>query len=322
MSIPKAFEKLLPNKQNAESFELVITTSNSDGSPYDPLPYGAISNLSVISKRHQGGIQKLPYGGYAVSGSANDQSYLYFTDALLCVQKVILTSSTFNHGGGFQVVGNILVVGLEKIGQKDGGSEVKFYKIFDDPTDPASLNPICIDPMTIQRSGDNDTAGACGLCDYNNGALLVVANWHAERLDFYTADVPVKSLPEQTSPAFTLINSFPNNSGSYQNLNLFPDPVINTTAWLVAMSSDYLPKRHDRADLYKLETTSENGVSLSQTISNKHFYRNVSGPRFLYGSGCSYDSTSGQFEIFDIEKQFSTYNPRKSRCCLWGKYNH
>lgn len=319
MSITDAFEKLLSDKDNAENFELFITTTDRNGSPYHPLPNGAISSLPKVSDRHQEGIQKLPHGGYVVSGGANSQSYLFFTDKSLHVQKVVLTSSTFNHGGGLQIVGNILVVGLEKIDKKEGGSEVKFYRIFDNPSDATSLNPTSIDPLTIHRSGGNDTAGACGLCDYEGGSLLVVANWDAERLDFYTASVSVQNLSAQTSSVFTLINSLPNESGAYQNINLFPDPVSSGTAWLVAMSSDSV-ERHDRADLFRVETTGGE-ISLTQIISNKHFHRNTDGPRFLYGSGCFYDSALEQFEVFSVEKQFSSDDPRKSRCCLWGKNN-
>lgn len=320
MSIKDAFDKLLSDEDNAGNFELFITTTNRDGSPYHPLPNGSISNFSFFSDRHQGGIQKLPQGGYVVSGSANSQSYLYFTDESLHVQKVVLTSSTFNHGGGLQIVDNILVVGLEIIGERTGGSEVKFYRIFDNPSDPTSLNPISIDPLTIHRSGANDTAGACGLCDFEGGSLLVVANWDAERLDFYTAGVSVQNLSAQTSSVFTPINSVPNESGAYQNINLFTDPVSSGTAWLIAMSSDTRLGNHDRADLYKVETTGS-GISLTQIIPNKHFHRNISGPRFLHGSGCFYDSALEQFKVFSIEKQFSSGNPRKSRCCLWEKYD-
>lgn len=88
------------------------------------------------------------------------------------------------HAGGFQVVDEILAVGLED-NQDRLRSEVQFWDLRD-PSRPRQLTH-----LTVRREGDRPgdmTAGAVGLLIRENDALLCVANWDAAALDFYRSN--------------------------------------------------------------------------------------------------------------------------------------
>jgi hypothetical protein len=87
------------------------------------------------------------------------------------------------HAGGMQLVGNVLVVGLEDNQQKTR-SEIQFWNVAD-PSKPAQLKH-----LTVERSGapKDKTAGAVGLAELGPGHLLAVANWDSRAIDFYTSN--------------------------------------------------------------------------------------------------------------------------------------
>jgi hypothetical protein len=91
-------------------------------------------------------------------------------------------SPPLRHAGGIQLVGDVLVVGLEDNQQKQR-SEVQFWN-FEDPKQPRQLAH-----LTIRRSGEpkDKTAGAVGLVAEGNRHLLAVANWDSRAVDLYAS---------------------------------------------------------------------------------------------------------------------------------------
>lgn len=88
------------------------------------------------------------------------------------------------HPGGMQLIGRYLVVGVED-NQEKRRSQVQFW----DVSNP--LAPALRAPLTVARESTtpkDKTAGAVGIVRRESDHLLVVANWDARALDFYTSN--------------------------------------------------------------------------------------------------------------------------------------
>ncbi|HEX3726023.1 MAG TPA: hypothetical protein VHV08_07255, partial [Pirellulales bacterium] len=87
------------------------------------------------------------------------------------------------HAGGIQLLGDILVVGLEDNQQKTR-SEIQFW-------DTSALGHLApLRHLTIRRHGEPKakTAGAVGIIERMGDCLLAVANWDSRAIDFYLSN--------------------------------------------------------------------------------------------------------------------------------------
>jgi hypothetical protein len=168
--------------------------------------------ISYPSGGHLQGIQRLSNRPgneltYVISGSADDESFFIIIEktsaaspqedggngnplkdipgafanaAVLCVHKV--AGKPYQHAGGLQVIGDVLVIGAEDDDNKDK-SKVFFYNL-EDPANPVKL------PVEIDRAGDSKkaTAGAVGIVKREADHLLAVGAWDSKTIDFYLSN--------------------------------------------------------------------------------------------------------------------------------------
>ena len=170
---------------------------------------------------HLQGLQAINNGSlYVLSGSSDTEAYLMTVDrpSLMAIEKINITRNNLPHAGGFQVIGNYLVVGLEH--SKNKGSVVLLYEV--------NGSSLLFNRKLVTREG-SDTAGAVGIVKLESGEfLMVVSTWDSENVDIYKSD---KEPLGQASCTFGKIGRWnkesadksrwiDDNWGSYQNLNL------------------------------------------------------------------------------------------------------
>lgn len=254
-----------------------------------------------------------------------------------------------NHLGGCQVVETgreeeVLAVGYGRLNYEDdshGTSTVFFYQL--------GPRPQIITRLTIDRwAAGNNAADAVGLTrsvaldGTPAGWLLVVANYQAQRLDFYTAPGTVFDDDPNSTDHFTPAGSWAasirlyttikdTNWEAYRNVNLFTQS--NGSLWLIGMHmSDQ--KNEDWADLYSLYNpdilgtawgtwalgsstpSPASGWSLTK-MGKMHFTRKHDGPRFEYGAGYYYNDATQCFEVYDCEGHLSGSGRTQIRCSRW-----
>lgn len=270
-----------------------------------------------IGDYHQQSIQRVPSGGFAVSGSSASSGYLYFTNRSNIITKIVTPrKGSFNHLGGFQIAQGFLAVGYESYEAGEfGTSKILFYDIAD-LTRPRSLPHLEID-----RSSASSTAGAVAMCLDGREWLLLVGNWNCNRLDFYRSDSD--NLRAATS-SFKLVGQWTKardglastiddyNWGKYQNINLFRQR--DGKIFFIGMHSNISIGQEDWADLYRVDFGRKVAIT---KVSKKHFHRNGTGPRFRYGSGAYWNSRKGKFEVYACEGNLSGSASSISRCNLW-----
>jgi len=278
------------------------------------------AGYSGDSTWHQQGIQKTARGEFIVSGSSPETGYLYFTDVARTIVKVVIpristeppSPQVCNHLGGFQVAGDFLAVGYERFQSKSSGtSKILLYDIAN------IFSPVALDHLTITRARSGDTAGAVALIFLGDCWLVLVANWDAARLDFYTsnsADLRHSATRFSTLPRWSWakgINGFgsgsvDNNWGGYQNINLFTQagsPPRLEDLWFVGMHENW-------ADLYQLSLGA--GAPLVTKRGKKQF---GGGHGFTSASGFFYDTNVRAFEVYSAETHFG--NGTTSRVDRW-----
>lgn len=259
---------------------------------------------------HQQGIQKTSRGEFVVSGSSPEVGYIYFTNSARTIMNVVTPRKSTeppnpkncNHLGGCQVADNFLAVGYERFENKsEGTSKILFYDI-------ANISsPIALDHLTITRTRSGDTAGAVALIFLGDCWLVLVANWDAARLDFYTSnstDLRNNATRFTTSPVWGWSKSthgfgsgsIDNNWGGYQNINLFSEagaaPRLDNL-WFVGMHENW-------ADLYNLKLGI--GGPVVTKMGKKQF---GGGESFTSASGFYYDATTRAFEVYAAEAHIS-----------------
>ena len=273
---------------------------------------------------HQQAIQRTARGEVVISGSAQDSGYLYFANADRAIVHLITPQhETFNHLGGLQIVDELLAVGYQRATiDSQGSSEVLFFDIDD------ICQPVALDHLTIERTQAGDRADGVALVKLQECWLVVVADQHAARLDFYLSTsldlhnpntrftpTPVASWSKAANGLGP--GSIDQNWGAYQNFNLFSQvgqPPHADDLWLVGMHTTLFPVLEDWADLYHLNF-SKSGVVLTKK-GKKRFTRSGNGPGFLYGSGFYFDRAARAFEVYACEAQLGD-NATIMRCNLW-----
>ena len=163
---------------------------------------------------------------YFFSGSSNNQSYYAIANAgtkkVLSVNKFL--DDPYRHAGGFQIMKNLLAVGIEDNILVDK-SKVLLYQIIDPEKPDLKLL------KTIERSGPAKryTAGCVAIAKQKKDIWIAVGNWDTKNIDFYS--IPSKRLKDSKAN-FKLIYSFDSEKinaenwiekswFSYQNINLF-----------------------------------------------------------------------------------------------------
>ncbi len=163
-------------------------------------------------------------------------------------------SPPLRHGGGMQLVGDILAIGLEDNQQKTR-SEIQFWNVAN------SDDVVQLKQLTIRRNGapKDKTAGAVGLVQREQDHLLAVANWDSRAIDFHVSNSKPLNDPQcqfkfdvrwqvdvadkrgwKPDPSF----------GSYQSINLVSDTHRNL--FLIGFQTD--PGNKDVADLFSIDT--------------------------------------------------------------------
>jgi hypothetical protein len=176
------------------------------------------------------------------------------------------------HAGGMQLIGDYLAVGVED-NQDKRRSQVQFW----DVSDPFS--PQLRSPLTVVREGGtakNQTAGAVGIVRRVDDHLLVVANWDAEALDFYTSNGrPLRDddcrfvFAARWSRDRAIKSDWEpdRNWGSYQSVNLVCDREFNV--FLLGFSTDNVGR--DFIDLYAVDL-SRDPTAMIRKLSNKQMF--------------------------------------------------
>jgi hypothetical protein len=281
--------------------------------PYGPadLAFTLSAGLAVpdgargSSRWHQQGIQRLPSGGWAVSGSAPGIGYLYCADANGTIYHTHCPAlGNFNHLGGFQIADGIMAVGYERFENgANGHSRILFF-------DVRSGIPARLPHLDLERSTPGDTAGAVGLWFIGDRWLLLVANWNAARLDFYRStshDLFAPGTRFEATPTWRwsksthgfATGSIDDNWAPYQSINLFTqtgEAVGMDRLWFVgthAVAGD------DWADLYALDLSGAQPVITK--VANKHVYNSGGSQSLQHAGGLAYDTTAAAFELYAMQ---------------------
>jgi hypothetical protein len=189
----------------------------------------------------------------------------------------------FQHCGGCQSFGNILVVGVEDPDKKQT-SEVQFWDF--------TRFPVQLVPMTIPRSGPEfvSTAGAVGMTTLGRGAVLAVASYDADTIDFYASEGdPLRGSPFELRLTWTLdgadkANWIDGNFGAYQNVNL----VTQADGQLFLVAFHRSDSGDDWMDLYAINLDVAPSSALTK-VGKKHMYCTL-GCDFDKGAGISIES--------------------------------
>jgi hypothetical protein len=198
----------------------------------------------------------------------------------------------FSHAGGCQAFGNLLALGLEN--SDENTSEVQFWNLKGAPEAV---------PPTIQRcrTGKTCTAGAVGITSFGKGAVMAVASYNADTVDFYTSEAdPFSGSPFNKS--FTWTESNANKSGwldknfaQYQNINLITDQ--DQKLWMVGFDRDQL-SHFDWMDLYTIDLTAEPN-SVFRKAAKKHMY--CSDDVQLGVAGGIYIASEDEFDVYAVK---------------------
>lgn len=184
------------------------------------------SGVTFPQGGHFQGIQW--FAGQALLGitsSSNSEAYFVACDMTSDGQNgraraPVTMSWYFDHCGGCQSFGNVLVAGVED-SHTNRTSEVQFWDF--------TRFPMQLVQMTIPRSGPEfvSTAGAVGMTTLGWGTVLAVASYNASTLDFYTSEGdPFQGSPFNLRLTWTAdeadeTNWIPDHIfGHYQNINL------------------------------------------------------------------------------------------------------
>ena len=251
---------------------------------------------------HFQGIQRLGSTGHRLFITSSSDTQAYFVPCDMnrggtggrANPPISLAHSPLTHAGGCQIVGDTLVVGVEDFGSRRS-SEVQFWSVGRAPTQVTSL--------TIRRNGPEkvSTAGAVGMTSYRTGAVLAVATWNAETVDFYTTVADPCRNPRATiefrktwSKAGANRNGWiDGNFGAYQCVNLVTqrDGGIFLIAFNRSGGDDWM-------DLFSVDVDAPPATMLKK-LAKKHMFCS-DGCSFEHGAGL-YIPGSTHFEAYAVK---------------------
>ena len=197
----------------------------------------------------------------------------------------------FNHAGGCQAFGRVLVTGIEN-SNTETNSEIQFW---DFAGVPGQL------PMTIPRpgAGHKHTAGAVGMTSFGRGTALAVATFNAATVDFLTSEGdPFNGSP--LTPKFTWTEEkahkkgwIDQNFGEYQSINL----ITQESDGQLFMGGCNRSGHSDWMDLFSVNLEGKAESALTK-LAKKHMYC-TSEVGFDGGTGIFIPSSEG-FEVFAV----------------------
>ena len=224
------------------------------------------------------------------------------------------------HPGGFQIIGDFMVVGVED-DQEKMRSQIQFW----DLSEP--LQPILKTPLTVFRNSKSKkekTAGAVGICKRKSDHLLAVGNWHSSTVDFYRSNgYPLnddrcrfedKPIIRWDKDKANTKDWKPNRRwGTYQSINLFADDSYNI--YMVGFNRFW---RRDFADLFVVDIRKPT-KKMIQKLDNKHM-KLKGGATFLHAGGLLIKS-SQELQFYSCGKGNRPgswpergFGPRSSTC--------
>ena len=191
-------------------------------------------------------------------------------------------SPPLRHAGGIQLLGNLLVVGLEDNQQKTR-SEIQFWNVAK-PEQPVQLKH-----LTIRRSGvpKDKTAGAVGIVKREKDHLLAVANWDSRAIDFYASNGKPLDDPNcrfELEVRWRAASAEKENwqpdkvYGKYQALNLIADAEQN-----LFLIGPHTASGKDFLDLFAIDMRAEPN-RLLRKLKSKRIQLPLSN-HFLYAGG-------------------------------------
>ena len=211
------------------------TASIGDNSIFDFHPEKSrfISFKNDLNIPQQGGhiqgiqlYQKAGKSWYFFTGSSAHQSYLAVADGeskkVVSVQKLL--DEPYRHAGGFQIMDDLLAVGIEDNEAKDK-SLIQMYRILN--AEKGELKLL----QQIERKGKYKmmTAGSLALTQMGIYLYLCVGNWDNHDLDLYRLPLNKLESPNQEFERVASVNSEELDRSnwvekswfSYQNMNFF-----------------------------------------------------------------------------------------------------
>ncbi len=302
---------------------LVLSAQNNDKNPATTDIPKAYENVHVertkvpfknpdFDIRNQGGhLQGVQYYTNGtkeyviVSGSSDSSSYYAMIDITDSVQKVVrynvLMQTPYDHAGGFQVIGDFLVIGVEDNLDKNT-SKILFYNISNPGV--SDVSPV----LTIDRDGEfkTKTAGAVGITFYDTQHLLAVATWDANTIDFYWSNAKPLGDPDCK---FELIQTYTPTKGekdewvdkwwrNYQGINLFTG--VDGKMYMMAF---FRSKDGNFVDLYEVSFSQETLKFTLKKTTSKQFYV-ADGNNFRNGGGVRLVGPE-ELNIYTIPKNIS-----------------
>lgn len=187
------------------------------------------------------------------------------------------------HAGGIQLLGDVLVVGLEDNRTKDR-SELQFW-------DVSNLNDWQqLKHVTISRSGPpkTKTAGAVAIVSHGDRVLVAAANWDSRDIDFYqSTHADLTNTDCQFEPAGHWSVRDADTSdwmpdaqfGSCQAINL----IEQSDGHLYLMGFHQPSRDRDAADLFQLDLSADSPHLLRKVSSRQITLSD--GVHFKYGGG-------------------------------------
>lgn len=226
-----------------------------------------------------------------ISGSSDKAGYYVMVDLgkarLVRYNKIDITP--YDHAGGFQLVGDFMVIGVEDNLNKDA-SKIVFYNL--SKPGESDLKPT----HTILRGKafKSKTAGAVGISQYRDHHLMAVLSWDAATVDFYKSNgKPIRDSAFEMSLVYTWLPVVENKKdwsssswSSYQAVSLFAG--ANDNLYLFGFARKGF---QDVADLFEVQE-SQGRYSL-QKIGTRQF--KAGKYSFRYGAGMSISSQGKLF---------------------------
>lgn len=279
---------------------------------------------------HLQGIQKLNANHLVISGSSDQTPYFFvvkiddwsdyqqdkgFNGKIIrCVRIAedfldLCIAKKYNHAGGFQILDNILAVGLENSDlEEDSSSMIVFYNL----QDPAHPVPVS---NTILRPTKGNTAGAVGFIQLPDGnRLLSVGGWDCKVIDFYVLDKNYKCL---STKKWELKNANKSNWkpdknwGKYQSLNL-----IQGTDGFYFIGFN-LNNSKNWADLFKFNFDALSAEDMITKRANLHVTSTEYTLSFLYGAGIAVDI--GSHKGLNLLATQKHWYPNEMRINIFGQ---
>ncbi len=194
-------------------------------------------------------------------------------------------SPPLRHAGGFQILGNTLVVGVED-NQDKRRSQIQFWDV-SKPDAMVQLEHLIVSRVSSQPK--DVTAGAVGLAALESGHhLLAVANWDSRAIDFYkTNGKPLADPQCQFAFAFRWAAAGADVDGwqpdssfaTYQSINL----VTDSRGKLYLLGFDTVFGVQDVIDLYSVHLGESPEKCLRKLLRKK--MRLTDENHFRFGGG-------------------------------------